>query len=304
MRRRTVMAALAAAPLASLITATPAHAGTGALPEVIDLPDGWNPEGIAISGTSFYVGSIATGSIYKGSLLTGRGATFVQGPPGGHLIGLEIDCHNRIWACTGPNGGAIVYDGFTGAKLAEYDFGGVFVNDAKATDSAVYFTDSYTDKLSVVPLARDGGLPGQDAVTSITLPGGLGETDAFNNGIESTPDGRLIIVQMVAGRLLTFDPGTSAVQQVDLGGASVANGDGLIRRGRTLYVCRNFDNIVAKFTLSPDASAATLVKEITDARLAVPATIALFGPSVYAVNARFDVDPTPTTGYTVLRLPA
>lgn len=304
MRRRTVLAALAATPLASLITATPAQAATDVLPEVIDLPDGWNPEGIAIAGTSFYVGSIATGSIYKGSLLTGRGETFVQGPEGGHLIGLEIDCHNRIWACTGPNGGAIVYDGFTGAKLAEYQFGGVFVNDAIATERAVYFTDSYTDKLYVVPIGRDGRLPGQDAVTSITLPGGLGETDAFNNGIETTPDGRLIIVQMLAGRLFTFDPRTSAVQQVALGGASVLNGDGLIRRGRTLYVCRNSDNIIAKFELSADASAATLVKEITDARLAVPATIALFGPAVYAVNARFDADPTPTTSYTVLRLPS
>jgi hypothetical protein len=36
----------------------------------------------------------------------------------------------------------------------------------------------------------------------------------------------------------------------------------------------------------------------------VPATAALFGPFLYAVNARFDVTPTPTTDYDVVRLPA
>ena len=303
MRRRTMVAALAAAPLAGLLGAAPARAA--ALPEVIDLPDGWNPEGIAIgAGTSFYVGSLGTGSIYRGSLLTGAGDVFVEGPSGGQLVGLEIDRHNRIWACTGGGGGAVVYDGFTGAKLAEYQFGGVFVNDAIATEDAVYFTDSFTDKLSVVPLGIGGRLPDPSAATSITLPGGLADIEAFNNGIEVTVDGRLLIVQMVAGRLYSFDPRTGEAAQVDLGGASVVNGDGMIRRGDTLYICRNSDNIIAKFQLSDHAAAATLVEEITDARLMVPATIALFGPYVYAVNARFDVDPTPTTTYTVVRLPA
>jgi len=303
MRRRTMVAALAAAPLAGLVGGTPAHAGGKAtLPEVIDLPNGWNPEGIAVSGTNFYVGSIATGSIYRGSLLTGAGGVFIPGPAGGHLIGLEIDRRNRIWACTGPNGGAIVYDAASGAQLAEYQFGGGFVNDAVATENAVYFTDSTNDQLYVVPLGRGGRLPDPSAAYAIALPGGLGEAGAFNNGIETAPDGRLLIVQMLAGRLYAFDPHRIEATQIDLDGASVLNGDGMIRRGRWLYVCRNFDNLIAKFALG--AGRADLVDEITDARLAIPATIALSGSAVYAVNARFDVDPAPDVTYTVLRLPA
>ncbi|NUR72458.1 MAG: superoxide dismutase [Hamadaea sp.] len=305
MRRRTMVAALAAAPLAGLLGGTSAEAAGGhaTLPEVIDLPDGWNPEGIAVSGTNFYVGSIATGSIYRGSLLTGRGGVFIPGPADGHLIGLEIDRYNRIWACTGPNGGAVVYDAGTGAKLAEYQFGGGFVNDAIATEDAVYFTDSPSDQLFVVPLGRGGRLPDPSAAYAITLPGGLGESDAFNNGIETTPDGRrLLIVQMVAGRLFAFDPRHGTATQIDVGGASLLNGDGMIRRGRTLYICRNSDNIISKFELHGDT--AMLLDEITDPRLQVPATIALFGSSVYAVNARFDVDPAPDVTYNVVRLPA
>ncbi len=38
--------------------------------------------------------------------------------------------------------------------------------------------------------------------------------------------------------------------------------------------------------------------------LRVPATGDLFGPWLYVVNARFDVTPTPTTGYNVVRLRA
>ena len=53
--------------------------GTGAavaapFPSRIDLPDGFRPEGIAIGkGTTFYVGSIPTGAIYRGDLRTGDG---------------------------------------------------------------------------------------------------------------------------------------------------------------------------------------------------------------------------------------
>ncbi|SCF25037.1 hypothetical protein GA0074695_4792 [Micromonospora viridifaciens] len=303
MRRRTMVAALAAAPFASLLTAAPAQAAT--LPEVIGLPDGFNPEGLALGrGTTFYVGSLADGAIYRGDLRTGEGGIFVPGRAGGQLVGLEVDARGRIWACGGEGGGAMVYDGRTGEKLAEYAFGGGFVNDAVATPKAVYFTDSPSDQLYVVPLRAGARLPDQSAVRAITLPGGLGEADAFNNGIETTMDGRLIIVQMLAGRLFTFDPQTGTAAQVDIGDASVLNGDGLVRRGRILHVCRNSDNIIAKFQLAPDVASAVLVDEITDARLAVPATIDLFGPYVYAVNARFDVEPTPTTAYTILRLNA
>ena len=52
-------------------------------PEVISLPNGFQPEGIAIGdGTTFYVGSIPTGAIYRGDIRTGQGTVLIQGAPG------------------------------------------------------------------------------------------------------------------------------------------------------------------------------------------------------------------------------
>jgi sugar lactone lactonase YvrE len=301
-QRRTLLAAAAGAPAALAIgAAAQAH---DAFPAIIDLPNGWRPEGIATGrGTSFYVGSLANGAIFRGDLRTGLGAVFVAGTPGTQKTGLEIDHHDRIWACGASGGGASVHDGSTGAPLARYAFGGSFVNDAVATRDAVYFTDSQQPFLYVVPLGRHGGLPSQSAVQKLALPTGLGDAGAFNNGIESTPDGRrVIVVQSTANRLYTYDPRLNQATQVDLGGASVLRGDGLLRRGDTLYVVRNFFNLIAKFTLNADASAATLVDEIKSPAFDIPTTIGAFGPFLYACNARFSTPPTPTTTYNVVRV--
>ena len=80
MRRRFALTAPAATTLAltsgavvSVSTAAPA--GAALLPKVISLPDGFRPEGIATGrGTGFYAGSQVDGAIYRGDLLTGRGA--------------------------------------------------------------------------------------------------------------------------------------------------------------------------------------------------------------------------------------
>ena len=55
-----------------VMTATAATAKSS-FPEVIPLPNGWQPEGIAVgNGTTFYVGSIPTGAVYRGDLRTGK----------------------------------------------------------------------------------------------------------------------------------------------------------------------------------------------------------------------------------------
>jgi hypothetical protein len=52
----------------------------------------------------------------------------------------------------------------------------------------------------------------------------------------------------------------------------------------------------------PSTASATVARTITDPALDVPATAALFGPFVYAVNARFSTPPTPDTTYDVIQL--
>ncbi|HSA99105.1 MAG TPA: hypothetical protein VLE49_00535, partial [Anaerolineales bacterium] len=62
-------------------------------------------------------------------------------------------------------------------------------------------------------------------------------------------------------------------------------------------------NQIAVVKLNPDLLAGTIVDTITSPLFRVPTTIAGFGNSLYAVNARFDTPPTPDTEYEVVRVP-
>ena len=289
MRRLVTVIAVGILGAAALsVTAqSAASAGTGGrhrFPDSIALPAGWQPEGFTIGrGTSFYVGSLANGAVFRGDLATGTGRVLVPGTAGTAKTGLKVDRHNRLWAAGAGGGDATVYDAATGATLAHY--------------SARPF-------LYVVPLAPGGRLPGQSAVRSLALTGPAAADGAFNNGIVATPDGRLIVVQMVAGRLVSVDPATGASTVVDLHGYSVVNGDGLVLRGHLLYVVRNVDNKVAVLRLDRRFASGVPVRELTSPLLRVPSTADLFGPWLYLVNARFDVTPTPTTDYNVVRVRA
>ena len=80
--RRLVLLAAAAA-LLLVPAAAPAHSPSHRpFPKLIALPDGWQPEGIAIKHKAFYVGSIPTGAVYRGDLRSGQGAPLVPAHEG------------------------------------------------------------------------------------------------------------------------------------------------------------------------------------------------------------------------------
>jgi hypothetical protein len=99
-------------------------------------------------------------------------------------------------------------------------------------------------------------------------------------------------------------PQTGVARRIDLGGHLVDAGDGLLLRGRTLYVVRNQFNEIAIVELAPDLSSGEVVGTLTDPRFDTPTTVAAFGDALYAVNARFNTPPTPTTSYTIVRVGA
>jgi sugar lactone lactonase YvrE len=301
--------ALAARPVA----ASSAAAATSTLrlfPHIISLPDGFQPEGITTGrGTSFYDGSVANGAIFRGDVATGRGSVLVPGVTGRAVAGVEVDARNRLFASGAGTGTGRVYDARTGAELASYQFaaaGTSFINDVVVTAAAAYFTDSLNPVLYVLPFGRGGRLPAAGGFRTLPLTGDLVFQTGFNtNGIETTPDRRqLIVVQSNTGKLFTVPPGTGVARQIDLGGALLPNGDGLLRRGRTLYAVQNSLNQIAVVRLNQRGTAGTVTGTITDPALDVPTTVAAFGPFLYAVNARFSTPATPTTPYTVVRLPA
>lgn len=311
-RRMLASVSVAVMGIGLLAVAVPGSAlaapgvGGRAFPQSIPLPNGWQPEGLTIGrGTTFYVGSRATGAVFRGDLATGRGSVLVPGAAGSAKTGLKVDAANRLWAAGAGGGDASVYDARTGRLLAHYQFttdSTTFVNDLVITPRAVYFTDSLRPFLYVVPLARDGRLPDAAQVRALPLSGPAGDAGAFNNGIVAAPGGGLVVVQSDTGRLVRVDPATGDSTAVDLGGYSVAHGDGMVLRGHTLYVIRNVDNIVAVLRMAPGLRSGALEREITSPLLRVPSTGDLFGRYLYVVNARFDVTPTPETDYNVVRL--
>src|SRR5919109_4785863 len=89
-----------------LVLTTGVAAGAAAFPSTIALPRGFQPEGIAIRGNTFYVGSIPTGAVYRGNLRTGQGAVLVQEMSGRSAIGVAIDNRNRLFVAGGTTGNA------------------------------------------------------------------------------------------------------------------------------------------------------------------------------------------------------
>ena len=126
-------------------TETPAPIGADA-PAVIPLPDGFQPEGIAVGkGMTFYAGSLATGAIYRGDLQTGAGDILVQPQAGRQALGLKYDSRTGLlFVAGGGTGYAYVYNGETGENVAEIQLtiSIPFINDVIITKDAAYFTNS------------------------------------------------------------------------------------------------------------------------------------------------------------------
>ena len=161
-----------------------------------------------------------------------------------------------------------------------------FVNDVVLTRRAAYFTDSLVQRLYRVRIGRHGRLSPPER---IPITGDLVYGAGFNaNGIEAVPNGRrLIVVKSNTGELFSVSPRSGRSRRIALDG-SLMNGDGILLRGRTLYVVRNRDNMIAVVDLNRGLRSGEIEEELTDPLLDVPTTIAAFKRFLYAVNARFD----------------
>jgi len=275
--------------------------------DVISLPNGFRPEGIAGDGESIFVGSIPTGAVFRADIATGEGAVLVPAREGRAAIGLKVDDLSRIFVAGGPTGKGFVYDAITGEDMAEYTLttaAETFVNDVVVTENAAWFTDSRNPVLYRVELATDGSLGGQDAVSELKLTGDFKfQADVNNmNGIAWTGE-RLICVQSATGLLFSVDPETGVTTQIDLAGENVERGDGLLLEDKTLFVVQNRLNQVAVIDMSEDFLSGKVRTRIPNPQFDVPTTIAAAGESLYLPNARFNVEaPSADTTYTVVRI--
>ena len=208
-----------------------------------------------------------------------------------------------LWVAGGDTGEVRGYDAATGELLGRWTPGGTgFLNDVTVTPGAVDVTDSRVAQLVVVP-APGGELAAE--AEPLPLIGDLVYITGFNaNDIEDARGGSvLLVVQSNTELLLAVDPETGVATTVDLGGASLTNGDGLLPQGSTLYAVRNRSNEIARIRLQlrPGTPSGQLVDTLTDPDFDVPTTVTRAAGRLYAVNARFGTaTPTPAADYDVV----
>lgn len=273
-------------------------------PRSVPLPNDFQPEGIAVgTGSTFYVGSMRDGDIYRGSLRSGEGAVFVD-VSGRQATGMKVDePRHRLFVAGGFTGHAYVYDTRSGATLADFTLaqpGSTVVNDVVLTRRAAYFTDSFSPHLYKVPIDRDGSLGEPQTVdvtgpaSVATPPGGFGL-----NGIAATPDGRTLVVDRSdVGALFTIDPRHGDSRLIPLTRGSLVPGppDGILLGGKDLFVVENFANTLVKVRLSPHLTDGSVTASVSDPAFQVPTAVAEHGHDLALVNARFDLGFPPPIG--------
>jgi sugar lactone lactonase YvrE len=298
---KRLLAVVGAAVAAAFVIAAVAVADKG--PERIALPDGYRPEGIAAGkGRSVYVGSIPTGRVLEIDTKTGASREAVPARADHAAIGLKYDKReDRLIVSGGPHGKAFVYDTSSGAELAAFQLTAAgqptFINDVVLTRDTAYFTDS----MQPVIYAVDHDLSG---VRPIALSGFPMTAGTNLNGIEAASDGRVLLaIQSSTGVLWRIDPRTGSHAAVDLRGATLPNGDGLLFVGeRTLLVVQNRLNQIAVVKLDKDLDSGRVADTITHPGFDVPTTVASQRGSLYLPNARFTTPATPETDYWVTRV--
>jgi len=315
MSGRIVARTLAAATLTGVLVVSGASAsfaagsppGGGAVEDLIDLPDGFQPEGIAIDRRGIaYFGSLTDGDIYAADLRTGDGEIISEGP-GSPSVGLKIDRFGRLFVSGGPSGSARVIDSATGEVLATYELttDPAFINDVVLTRDGAWFTNSQAAELYFLPVGPSGDLPdSSDDIVTLPLTGEWVQGAGFNaNGIAETTDHKaLLVIQSSTSTLFRVDPATGEATAVELGGASLQFGDGLLVLGRTLYVVQNRLNQVAVIRLDASGTTGSLVETLSSDEFDIPTTVAAYGSSLFLPNARFGSPPPVGTPDDVVRI--
>jgi Cu-Zn family superoxide dismutase len=283
----------------AVLTASTGLAGAGSgRPAEYSIPgDQVFPEGIATErGTrAFYVGSTTDGTIFRGDVRRPALAPFAPGGIDGRTtaVGLKADRRGRLFVAGGATGKVFVLSTQDGRTLhvldtALQDVG--FLNDIALTREAAYVTDSQRPILFRGSLGRRGEPTGGIEPWLDFRGTPFAYQQGFNaNGIVPARRGRyLLVIQSSTGKLFRIDTRSKAVVEVDLGGASLTNGDGLLLRGRTLYVVRNRQELIVPVRLTRDLTRGSVANAVTSEALRYPTTTAADGRRLLVVNAQFD----------------
>ncbi len=273
------------------------------------------PESIAYRDRTkdFFVSSTTDGTIFRGNLQKESADVFLPGGESGRTtaIGVKVDDYkDRLFVAGGNTGQIFVYDIHSGKLLGKFSNQktSTFINDAAITPNGdAYFTDSSDPILYKVSTNQAQEIvfePWLDFTgTSLKYQSG------FNlNGIAATKDGKyLIVVQSNTGKLFRIDIAGKQVTEINLGGETLTNGDGILLSGeQILYVVRNQQSLIVKVKLTENFSRGTVVSSTTDPSFAYPTAITQVGEHLLVVNSQFNKRGpglTPDLPFTVSSIP-
>jgi len=244
------------------------------------------PEGIAVTRNQkrFFVTSTTDGSIFRGSVRGEAARVFLPGGEDGRTTAIGIEAAGgRLYVAGGATGSIFVYDISSRELVRRVDTGtGGFINDVAVTrDGDVYATDSARPNLIHIP--ADASQP----VDEIPYPDF--KAGAFNaNGIARVNRHTLVFVNSGNGRLYRLNTRNDAIRAIDVAGPALTNGDGLEARGRTLYVVRNQQELIARVRLSRNLRSGRVVTQTTDRTFMYPTTAAFARGRLLVVNSQFD----------------
>lgn len=253
------------------------------------------PEGITEGpGSTFFVGSLGTGTIYAGDTSTGQ--THVLLPPDDDgrqaIAGLDVDNHGRLIACDIEGAALYVFEIDSRRLVARRAIPAAesWPNDVVVVGDNAYVTDTKHPVIWRLPVG-----PGEvgDPERAIDLTP-FGPADpAYLNGIVAHPDAaspRLLFAsQGEGGTLWLGDPATGEASPVDLGGYEF-NADGMLLDGDILYGVTNRGEthadasfMISAVRLAEDWRSGQLVGELTDPAWDCPTTIAKAGGKLLIV---------------------
>jgi Cu-Zn family superoxide dismutase len=199
--------------------------------------------------------------------------------------------HGRLFVSGADTGKMFVLstaDGHT-LKVLDTAHGSTptFINDVTVGGGFAYFTDSVRP---IVWRASTSGATVGDIEPWLDLTGTpFVYQDGFNaNGIVNYDGGRtLVIVQSNTGKLFRVNTATKAVTEINLGGKSVPQGDGLVAHGSHLYVVQNSGQIT-EVKLRNGHRTGRVGHVRTSNLFAFPTTAARDGSRLLVVNSQFD----------------
>jgi Cu-Zn family superoxide dismutase len=269
------------------------------------------PEGIAVYGRRYYVGSTCNGQMYRGNLSRRRAHVWIPAAKTPYEV-LGIDAtRTRVVAARGK-GHASVYDRLTGRRIAEFSDGLGYdsnVNDvAIAPNGAAYLTDLQLSRIYRIPAAaiahRQAGVQHLHVFLNLKLrPHFRRARPGSANGIEVTPDGRfLIVAHYHAGKLYRIRISNGHVDRIRLHGKTLSGPDGIVLKGHLLYVVEFAKSRIAKITLSNHYTSGRIESRTTNTRFQCPTGADLAGDRLLVVNSQYCGPGEPP--FTVVSIPA